>query len=162
MSKTRLTRREFVRVGGTAVGAVALGGGAAVLGACGGKNKYPELPMVEDRLVINLEDHPTLKEVNQGILFQVPNNDENIVVVHTEEGYAASGAMCPHKGCSVRWNADTKLLECPCHKAAYEADGTCVRGPGWSDPPSCEEWGKRLTRYDAVEENGTIVVTLAE
>ncbi len=157
MSITKMTRRQFVQISGAAAGAATLGVGT--LTACGGKDKYPEIPMTDGKLVIDLASHPTLAQAGEGMLFQVPGNVENIVVVHTEAGYVATGAQCPHKGCSVRWNKDEKLLVCPCHKSAFTATGECVRGPGWGKPVPCDEWGKRLRRYNAVEEDGAVVVT---
>jgi cytochrome b6-f complex iron-sulfur subunit len=157
MDDRKLTRREFVKMGSVAAGAVAVG--PTILSACGGKNKYPTVPMQDNRLVINLGDHPLLKQQNEGILFQVPNNHENIVVVHTKDGFVASGAMCPHKGCSVRWQKSEELLVCPCHKSAYTAEGKCVRGPGWGKAMPVEEFGKNLTRYNAVEEGDSVIVT---
>jgi cytochrome b6-f complex iron-sulfur subunit len=161
MADRKMTRREFVKVGSAAAGAVALGG-AAVVSGCGSSKKYPVVPMQEEKLVIDLSEHPGLREKGEGILFQVPNNHENIVVVNTDEGYVATGAMCPHQGCSVRWKKSKNLLVCPCHKAAYKADGTCVRGPGYKNPPSPEEWGKRLTPYNAVHEGDAVIVTALE
>lgn len=157
MSNDRMTRRQFVKVSGAAAGAIAIGG-TGLLAACAG-NKYPTVPMTDEKLVVNLADHPQLKEVGEGILFQVPNNHENIVVVHTKDGYVATGAQCPHKGCSVRWQKKEGLLVCPCHKSAYKVDGSCERGPGWKSPPSCSEWGKRLTPYSAVQEGDAVIVT---
>lgn len=158
METKKMTRREFVRVGGSAVGALALTGTGLVAG-CGSNRKYPEIPMTDERLVIDLSDHPSLREQGNGILFQVPNNHENIVIVHTKDGFVATGAQCPHQGCSVRWKKKEELLVCPCHKSSYSADGTCVRGPGRKNPPACETWGKRLTPYNAALEGDTIVVT---
>jgi cytochrome b6-f complex iron-sulfur subunit len=156
MEGKKITRRHFVKVSSTAAGAIAIGG--AGLSGCASK-KYPVVPMKDETLVIDLNAHPKLREQGEGMLFQVPNNLENIVVIHTKDGYVATGAQCPHEGCSVRWKKDKELLVCPCHKAAYKADGTCVRAPGWSGPPPCDEWGKRLTRYDAVLEGDAVLVT---
>ena len=158
MADRKMTRREFVRASGAAVGAAAVAG-TGLVAACGSKTKYPEVPMTDDRLVISLSEHPSLREEGSGMLFQVPNNHENIVVIHTKDGYVATGAQCPHQGCSVRWKKKESLLVCPCHKAAYKADGTCVRGPGWKNPPTPEEWGKRLTSYNAVLEDDAVIVT---
>ena len=156
MDDSKISRRHFVRVSGATAGAIAIGG--AGLSGCASK-KYPVVPMKDETLVIDLDEHPKLREQGEGMLFQVPNNLENIVVVHTKDGYVATGAQCPHEGCSVRWKKDRELLVCPCHKASYSADGTCVRGPGWKSPPSCEEWGMRLTRYDAALEGNSVLVT---
>lgn len=155
----KITRREFVQIGSVAVGAAALGG-SGLLAACGGSSKdYPVVSMADDKLAIRLSDHPALAAVGGGILFQVSNNTENIVVMHLESGFVATGARCPHKGCSVRWNEDRGLLVCPCHKSEYKPDGTNVRGPGWGKPMPVKEFGKNLTKYNAVLEGDTVIVT---
>jgi len=157
----KISRREFVKIGGTAVGMAALGG-TSLLAACGSEKKYPTVPMTDEKLVLDLDKFPLLAQQGQGMLFQVPNNTENIVVIHLEGGFVATGAQCPHKGCSVRWQPDQKLLVCPCHKSSYTAEGACVRGPGWGKPMSCEKFGKSLTRYNAVLEGNTVIVTALE
>ncbi len=156
MDGKKISRRHFVKVSSTAAGAVAIGG--AGLSGCASQ-KYPVVPMTNETLVIDLAQHPKLREEGEGMLFQVPNNLENIVVVHTKDGYVATGAKCPHEGCSVRWKKSKGLLVCPCHKSAYQADGTCARGPGWKNPPSCGTWGKRLNAYNAVLEGDAVLVT---
>jgi cytochrome b6-f complex iron-sulfur subunit len=159
MSSEKMTRRQFVRVSGVAVGAAAVG--PRLLAGCGAGENYPKVPMTDGALVLDLEEYPELRQVGEGILFQVPNNVENIVVVNTEGGYRAVGAECPHKGCSVRWQKDERLLVCPCHKSSYTAEGKCTRGPGWTAPQSCEEFGRDLRPYDVQEEGGKLLVTMA-
>lgn len=41
----------------------------------------------------------------------------------------ALSATCTHLGCRVRWDAEHKRLECPCHGGAYDAQGAVVAGP---------------------------------
>ncbi len=155
----KITRREFVKIGGVAVGAAAVGG-SGMLAACGGSAKdFPVVSMADDKLVLKLADYPILAEVGGGVLFQVQNNTENVVVMHLESGYVATGARCPHKGCSVRWQKDRGLLVCPCHKSEYKPDGTNVRGPGWGKPMSVEQFGKNLTKYNAIVEGDSVIVT---
>ena len=38
-------------------------------------------------------------------------------------------AVCPHLGCSVQWQDGKKAFICPCHSAAFEANGTKTGGP---------------------------------
>jgi len=48
------------------------------------------------------------------------------------EGVAAYSAICTHQGCEVgTWDAQTKLLWCPCHDSKYDPrdNGRVVSGP---------------------------------
>ncbi|MBI4376174.1 MAG: Rieske (2Fe-2S) protein [Elusimicrobia bacterium] len=36
---------------------------------------------------------------------------------------------CPHLGCPFRWNILDKRFQCPCHTAAFAADGAVISGP---------------------------------
>lgn len=38
-------------------------------------------------------------------------------------------AVCPHLGCIVKWNADEKSFDCPCHGSRFSCDGTAINGP---------------------------------
>ena len=41
----------------------------------------------------------------------------------------AVNPTCTHNGCSVEWEADEKLFDCPCHDAEFASDGKVVKGP---------------------------------
>jgi cytochrome b6-f complex iron-sulfur subunit len=36
---------------------------------------------------------------------------------------------CPHLGCSLKWNAQRSVFECPCHGSEFDIHGTLKRGP---------------------------------
>ncbi|MEB3229651.1 MAG: ubiquinol-cytochrome c reductase iron-sulfur subunit [Leptolyngbyaceae bacterium] len=40
----------------------------------------------------------------------------------------AVNSLCTHQGCSVKWD-DSGLLVCPCHRSAFNVDGTVSKGP---------------------------------
>jgi Rieske Fe-S protein len=45
------------------------------------------------------------------------------------ELYAFS-ALCPHLGCSVRWNRQERTWDCPCHGSRFDpVDGRVINGP---------------------------------
>ena len=42
-------------------------------------------------------------------------------------------AVCPHLGCIVKWNADEKSFDCPCHGSRFSCEGTVINGPSKTD-----------------------------
>ena len=61
------------------------------------------------------------------------------VTRHGAKALTATSAKCTHRGCEVGWNAAAKQFQCPCHGAAFAADGANVQGtrrePGEKLPP---------------------------
>ena len=51
------------------------------------------------------------------------------VIRKANGGIAVISAVCPHLGCTVPWAEREKKFICPCHVAAFAADGALVRGP---------------------------------
>jgi cytochrome b6-f complex iron-sulfur subunit len=52
------------------------------------------------------------------------------IIVNTEGGLKAYSAVCTHFACLVKWNPETKRLECPCHDGYFDAaDGSVISGP---------------------------------
>lgn len=48
------------------------------------------------------------------------NSDNNLVAVNP---------TCPHKGCTVEWEAEEKQFDCPCHDSDFGIDGSVIEGP---------------------------------
>lgn len=36
---------------------------------------------------------------------------------------------CRHLGCALKWNAQEKTWDCPCHGSRYDGDGRCIENP---------------------------------
>jgi nitrite reductase/ring-hydroxylating ferredoxin subunit len=60
-------------------------------------------------------------------LVTLPGGDA-LYITKTSTGYTAVSAKCTHRGCELGWTAADSQLECPCHGAAFKADGTNVHG----------------------------------
>jgi cytochrome b6-f complex iron-sulfur subunit len=41
----------------------------------------------------------------------------------------AVNPTCTHKACTVKWSAEAKKYDCPCHDSAFAADGKVIKGP---------------------------------
>lgn len=78
--------------------------------------------------------------------------DKKIAVVRDPKDKTkvlAVSTVCTHKGCAVVWQADKKQYFCPCHEAAFAADGAVQAGPT----------KKPLPLYDAKIEKDRVVVS---
>lgn len=70
------------------------------------------------------------------------------ILVNTSEGkLVALSAVCTHLTCTVRFDADTDTLFCPCHNGRFDLAGNVLSGP----PP------RPLEAY-AVEVAGTDII----
>ena len=38
-------------------------------------------------------------------------------------------AICPHMGCSLKWNKDERSLDCPCHGSRFDCNGKLLNNP---------------------------------
>ena len=78
--------------------------------------------------------------------------DAKTFIVHTGDGLIALVPVCTHQGCQPRYTGVDSGFFCPCHGAAFAADGAVTRGPA-SAP---------LARFALSVSDGHLVVDTAK
>ncbi len=90
----------------------------------------------------NLLIAATLPEIPEGrplpVTIRVARNDgynqvverRTVFLIRTgESDVTALDSTCTHLGCRVGWDADAKVLRCPCHGGIYDTTGAVIAGP---------------------------------
>lgn len=113
--ETAVSRRSFLKLGISALGAAALLelGGASLL------YLRPQETAVSFGKVIKVgpvEAFPpgSVTEFTNGRFFLVRGEDG---------GFLAIYRRCPHLGCTVHWVTEDNQFHCPCHAARFDAHG---------------------------------------
>jgi glycine/D-amino acid oxidase-like deaminating enzyme/nitrite reductase/ring-hydroxylating ferredoxin subunit len=69
---------------------------------------------------------------NQGIIIR--EGLKKLAIYKDEEDTIhACSALCPHLAGCVRWNADEKSWDCPCHGSRFNTSGEVINGPANSN-----------------------------
>lgn len=116
-SNIKLSRRSFLDLAGK--GLLLLSGGLALGGLFRYLGFQPE------------NGAPTTFDLGPGENY--PPGSRTFVsqaqayVLHTEDGFVALSAVCPHLGCSV--NSATGGFNCPCHGSRFDSNGENRQGP---------------------------------
>jgi Rieske Fe-S protein len=104
---------------------------------------------------------PVWRSIFVGRLEQIPDGGTRVVedlngvpvqVVRDGTKLRALSTVCPHLGCRVRWEAPKRQFACPCHNAAFDADGKRLTGPAPRD----------LDRYEVALEGESIYLKMRE
>jgi thiosulfate dehydrogenase [quinone] large subunit len=76
--------------------------------------------------------------VGQAAAFIAPDGQPAVVVRLGGTRAVAYSAVCTHAGCTVGYDATTRLLACPCHGAEFDPrhGAAVVSGPAPSPLPS--------------------------
>ena len=73
----------------------------------------------------------TQMAVRSSTPFLLPNGDPAAVIKLADSKVVCYDTVCTHEGCEVGYDAQSGLLLCPCHGAAFDpaANGAVVHGP---------------------------------
>ncbi len=83
---------------------------------------------------------------DEGAILKI--SGKRVAVYKDNEGTIhAYSSVCPHLGCSVRWNGSEKSFDCPCHGSRFSCTGKVLNGPANSDLNSIEIKADELVKH---------------
>jgi Rieske Fe-S protein len=77
------------------------------------------------------------KTVEDVSVYVLPHHDNKVL-----------SSVCPHEGCPIVWEDETKKFLCPCHDSYFSDNGERLTGPAKKD----------LTEYETRVENGKLQI----
>lgn len=134
-----VSRRHLLRWAVMASGALfAATAGLAGLGI------FRDRRTVDFRPIVNAADI----EVGGVYYFDYPKQDNQAILLRlTNDRFVAYSGKCTHLSCAVYWNADRRILHCPCHEGVFQPE----TGDPIAGPPT-----RPLPKIAIREENGVI------
>lgn len=118
-----VSRRDFIRY----LGLVSLGFFAGTAGVWL-SSLFKITPRAFSRTkIIDRED----LKIGESYVFEVSGYKEPAILLRLgQDKFVAFGQKCTHLQCPVIWKKDEKILFCPCHKGAFNAEtGNVLYGP---------------------------------
>ena len=55
--------------------------------------------------------------------------EDMTVFVLPEDDHKVLSSVCPHEGCPILWDSDSKNFLCPCHDSFFSSKGKRLTGP---------------------------------
>jgi Rieske Fe-S protein len=62
-------------------------------------------------------------------LILIKRNEDKMIDGASQPDFQAFSSVCPHLGCRVHWEEESKEFLCPCHNGVFDADGVAISGP---------------------------------
>lgn len=118
-------RRRFLQTAAVAAGGLVLGLQSVT------RAGEPSTPGAGDEALLTLP--PKLLETVGASEVMETAADKIIVARSSPTEIIACSAICPHKGCAVNYEHDSKQFVCPCHGSHFDLDGHVTHGPAKSD-----------------------------
>jgi Rieske Fe-S protein len=134
LTPAEMTRRRWLRsiIGGiiTAIGSViGVIVGGAVISPAFATRRDTWVPAGRLR---DLEDNvptPVTVRVTRQDGYYEAVDQQVVFLIRTESGVKALSSTCTHLGCRVSYDANAKLIKCPCHGGVFTPDGRNIAGP---------------------------------
>ena len=106
------------------------------------------------RLVAEVKDFKT----KNSIQYKTPDG-QSVVISRignsgTVKDFIALSSVCPHLGCKVFWESNTKSFFCPCHNGRFDSVGKPTEGP----PAKANQ---ELIRFPLKIENGLLYIKIS-
>lgn len=154
-----MNRREFLTWVG--IGGIASYLPFAITACSSDSQRSSQTPTVNDaeEETIKIDTTPredgflaigTIKKLDQkGQLSQLLND---VIVIRDPETseLVAFTSLCPHQGCTVKWDTDENNFACPCHQSNFSKQGEVISGPAVTP----------LEQYEVKEEDGIVLVKI--
>ena len=134
--KQGLNRRDMLSLSAVA----GLSAGVGSLGQRQAQAESAKMPMVD---ITSLSD----LEARGQVEFEYPDENSPAILlrlaepvdggVGPDQSIVAYSLLCTHKGCPLNWNAEQKMLICPCHWSSFDPakQGRLIIGQGSQSLP---------------------------
>ena len=66
--------------------------------------------------------------IGEGTIMELDDHRYGVYRDENDELYIVD-ILCPHLGCTLRFNADEKTWDCPCHGSRFSYTGEIIKGP---------------------------------
>lgn len=88
--------------------------------------------------------------VRPGSVYRTTRADEPLILTNDAGTIRTFAAICTHEGCPLGWNAQQRLIRCPCHGSAFDVRGQVVEGPA----------KKPLKEIETFVERGRVLIAI--
>ncbi|HFQ93679.1 MAG TPA: Rieske (2Fe-2S) protein [Anaerolineae bacterium] len=140
MNHTTISRRDFLKLGAGALGAL------AVLEMGGVSLMFMQPRSLDGEFGGQVTAGP-VDSFPPGSVTEFP--DGRFYLIRAQDGgFLAVYGRCTHLGCAVSWEADANRFFCPCHASSFDVNGSVT------NPPA----PRALDTFAIVIEDGQVIV----